>query len=156
MRYYEVAPTKIVRANANSFTYSSNSVLTIGAFVMIPLGKQTLLGVVIKEVARPTYETKEISNPLDIPSLPEQLLQTALWMSNYYHTHLATVFQTILPRGLTKSRRLKQRSSIVHERDRTNFFPTDSFPGPVPKVPETEPQHRSVPAVRQTADRSFH
>ena len=122
MRYYEVAPTKIVRANANSFTYSSNSVLTIGAFVMIPLSKQTLLGVVIKEVARPTYETKEISNPLDIPSLPEQLLQTALWMSNYYHTHLATVFQTILPRGLTKSRRLKQRSSIVHERDRTNFL----------------------------------
>jgi len=122
MRYYEVAPTKIVRANASTFTYASDTPVAIGAFVMIPVGKQTLLGVVVKEVTRPDYATKEISELLNIPNLPLQLVQTAEWMSSYYHSHLATVFQTILPRGLTKSRRYKQRSNLVHERDRTHFL----------------------------------
>ena len=122
MRYYEVAPTKIVRANASTFTYASDTPVAIGACVMIPVGKQTLLGVVVKEVTRPDYATKEISELLNIPNLPLQLVQTAEWMSSYYHSHLATVFQTILPRGLTKSRRYKQRSNLVHERDRTHFL----------------------------------
>jgi len=122
MRYYEVAPTKIVRANASTFTYASDTPVAIGAFVMIPVGKQTLLGVVVKEVTRPDYATKEISELLNIPNLPLQLVQAAEWMSSYYHSHLATVFQTILPRGLTKSRRYKQRSNLVHERDRTHFL----------------------------------
>jgi len=122
MRYYEVAPTKIVRANVNTFTYASNSPLTVGAFVTIPVGKQTLLGVTVKEVTRPDYQTKEISELLDIPALPLPLIQTAEWMSSYYHSHLATVLQTILPRGLTKNRRLKQRPNLLHERDRTHFL----------------------------------
>lgn len=122
MRYYEVAPTKIIRANANTFTYASAEPLSVGSFVMTPVGKQTLIGVIIKEVTRPTYVTKEITQPLAIPSLPLQLVQTAVWMSNYYHTHLATVLQTILPRGLTKTRRVKQRESHTHERDRTHFL----------------------------------
>jgi len=122
MRYYEVAPIKIIRANANTFTYSSHTPLTIGAFVMIPVGKQTLLGIVIEEVARPTYATKEISEPLDIPRLPIQLVQTAEWMSTYYHAHLAIVLQTILPRGITKKRRHKQREQFAHKRDRTHFL----------------------------------
>lgn len=122
MRYYEVAPTKIIRANANVFTYSSEASLAYGSFVMIPIGKQILLGVVIKEVAKPNYATKDISEILNIPTLPTALVKTAEWMSEYYHTHLATVLQTILPRGLTKNRRLKQRERATHERDRTHFL----------------------------------
>lgn len=122
MKYYEVAPTRIIRANANTFTYASNTPLVTGAFVTIPVGKQTLLGVVVKEVTAPDYATKEVSELLDIPSLPTQLVQTAEWMSSYYHAHLATVFQTTLPRGLTKSRRIKQRERLTHERDRTHFL----------------------------------
>jgi len=122
MRYYEVAPTKIIRANASTFTYASVEPLSVGSFVMVPIGKQTLIGVIIKEVAKPSYATKEIAQLLAIPPLPSQLVQTAVWMSSYYHTHLATVLQTILPRGLTKNRRLKQRESHTHERERTHFL----------------------------------
>jgi len=122
MRYYEVAPTKIIRANANVFTYSSETPLRHGSFVMVPIGKQTLLGVVIKEVVKPSYVTKDIAETLNIPTLPAALVKTAEWMSEYYHTHLATVLQTILPRGLTKNRRLKQINHITHERDRTHFL----------------------------------
>lgn len=122
MHYYEVAPTKIIRANADSFTYSCDSVVKIGSFVSISIGKLTLLGVVIREASQPSYVTKPISEILSIPPLPLQLLCTAVWMSEYYHTHLATVLQTVLPRGITKQRRSKTNSPLLIERDRTNFL----------------------------------
>ena len=122
MQYYEVAPTKVIRADAYTFTYSCDSRLPIGSFVSISVGKQTLTGVIYKEVPKPTYATKPIAAILDIPALPLQLLQTATWMSDYYHTHLATVLQTILPRGLTKQRRAKPRLPLEIERERTHFL----------------------------------
>ena len=122
MKYYEVAPTKIVRANANTFTYATDEAVSPGNFVMVPVGKQVLLGVVTAEAAKPSYATREINEILDIPPLPSELLTTALWMSSYYHTHLATVLQTVLPRGLTKKRRHKDSSAPVIERKRINYL----------------------------------
>jgi len=122
MHYYEVAPTKIVRANAHTFTYSSNDALALGSFVQIPIGKQVQLGMVIKEVTKPAYETREVTELLDIPPLPQALITTSLWMSDYYHTHLAQVLQTVLPRGLTKHRRAPRNAASVIKRDRTHFL----------------------------------
>ena len=122
MQYYEVAPTKVIRANAHTFTYSFDSPLAIGSFVSVSVGKQTLTGVVCQKAAKPTYATKPISSVLDIPPLPHELLQTALWMSQYYHTHLSTVLQTVLPRGITKKRRATRKSPLEIQRNRTHFL----------------------------------
>lgn len=122
MRYYEVAPTKIVRANTDVLTYASTSHLAVGGFVTIPVGKQTLLGVVICEVSKPSYETRHIETILDIPSLPIELIKTTLWIASYYHTPLATVLQTVLPRGITKQRRARSSTNSLVHRDRTNFL----------------------------------
>ncbi len=126
MKYYEVAPLKIVRQSANSFTYHSDSTNThcaIGDFVLIPIGKTTQLGLVIKAVARPMYETRAIQERVStIPPLPTQLVTTACWMGDYYNTHLATVLATILPRGLTKKRRPRTESPSYPSRDRTHFL----------------------------------
>ena len=105
MHYYEVAPTKIVKADACVFTYSSQQPLAIGAVVIISIGQQLLTGIVVKKTTKPDFATKEITTILDLPPLPRPLLQTAQWMSNYYIAHLALVLQTILPSGLTKKRR---------------------------------------------------
>lgn len=122
MNYYEVAPTKIVRANSYTFTYSMQDDLSLGSFVTIAVGKQLLLGVVIKKVAKPSYATRDIETVLDLPFLTLELLNTALWMSDYYHTHLATVLQTVLPRGLTKKRRAVPSPPLMIERNRTNYL----------------------------------
>lgn len=122
MNYYEVAPTKIIRANSHTFTYETSQPLMLGSFVMISVGKQLLLGVIINQAAKPTYATREIIEVLDIPPLPSELLTTALWMSRYYHAHLATVLQTVLPRGLTKKRRQKDALSLEINRKRTNYL----------------------------------
>lgn len=121
MYYYEVAPTKVIRASSMVFTYAAESRLSTGQLVMIPVGKQTLLGLIMREVKKPTYDTRLIDTVLDIPALPDELIKTIEWISGYYTTHLATVLQTALPRGVTKKRRLRSLSPSLPERDRTNF-----------------------------------
>lgn len=107
MHYYEVAPNKIVRAGAATFTYSSADTLAVGSIVKVPVGRSSLVGVIIKKVTKPPYETRQIENRIEQISLPQALVETAVWMALYYATPLATVLQTVLPRGLGKTRRAR-------------------------------------------------
>lgn len=119
MFFYEVAPVRIVRANVSTFTYASETELAVGTIVTIEVGKKSLIGVVIKNVTKPTYETKLISSVVVDTPLPESLINLALWLSEYYTTPLATVFQTVLPRGVDKTRRKtanKPRKPTVRKR----------------------------------------
>src|SRR5690606_34662885 len=108
MHYYEVAPNQIIRRQSDVFTYASDKQLSIGQLVAIEVGKKELVGVVMRKVSKPSnFTTKPISSTLELPRLPEPIVQLAVWMGMYYHTHLATVLQTILPRGLHKTRRAR-------------------------------------------------
>ena len=121
MWFYEVAPTKIVRSGVAAFTYHSSDELSVGQIVTIPVGKQTLNGVILKAVAKPEYATKEISSVTEPQSLPTPLIELSLWLSDYYRTPLATVLQTVLPRGLTTNRRVKELKPHESSRDRTQI-----------------------------------
>ena len=124
MQYYEVAPTRIVRAGADVFTYASEAVLQPGHIVRIPIGKQVSLGMVMRSVAAPSFETK-IAEPLPIPPLPKPLVELASWMNTYYQTPLATVLQTVLPRGIDKKRRALTEATLVSHRKRTTIVLND-------------------------------
>lgn len=121
MQYYEVAPTKIVRQGQATFTYCSETKLAVGQLVHIPIGKTTQVGLIMDHAKKPAYGTKHIQDVLPVPPLPLALIHTAAWMSDYYATPLATVLQTILPRGLTKVRRAATTKAPKAHRERTNF-----------------------------------
>ena len=121
MHYYEVSPNQIVRAGSAFFTYASEIPLATGQIVSIEVGKKSLVGVVLRETKKPPYDTKPISSIIEETPLPEPLVRLALWMSEYYATHLATVLQTILPRGIQKNRReQKAIPAYAALRERTN------------------------------------
>jgi primosomal protein N' (replication factor Y) (superfamily II helicase) len=134
MWFYEVAPTKIIRSNANTFTYHSAQQLSVGHLVLIPVGKQQLVGLVIKPVSKPAYETKPIDGVIEITALPRSLVELSLWLADYYHTPLATVLQTVLPRGLTKKRRSKEAQPHVSTRNRTTIVLNDDQTEAVKKI----------------------
>lgn len=121
MHYYEVAPNQIVRTDNETFTYASISPLNLGQLVSIEVGKKHFVGVVLKEVKKPTYETKPIVSVIEETPLPLPLLELAKWLSSYYATHLATTLQTILPRGLQKARRARPAHMASPFRDRTKI-----------------------------------
>lgn len=59
----------------------------------------------MREVPKPSYDTKAIESIVVDTALPASLLKLAEWLSEYYTTPLATVLQTVLPRGVDKKRR---------------------------------------------------
>ncbi|MFZ2991245.1 MAG: primosomal protein N' [Candidatus Saccharimonadales bacterium] len=126
MHYYEVAPNKIIRADASTFTYSCNQTLSIGQIVIIEIGKKSTVGVVIQKVSKPTYKTKDVTTIITDVVLPPQLVSLASWLSSYYASPLANVIQTILPRGIDKKRRLSVKEpQKITKRDRTNILFND-------------------------------
>ena len=119
MNYYEVSPIKLVRSDAHVFTYGSDTPLAIGLIVTISVGTKTLAGVVLKKTTKPSYAVKPILSIVNDTPLPLALLATAAWMSQYYDTHMALVWQTLLPSGITKKRRERTASPLLHQRERT-------------------------------------
>lgn len=122
VKYYEVSPTKIVRTGSDILTYQSPIDLEIGSIVRIPIGKQFGFGVVLRNTQKPSYETKNVVEVIESYPLPNQLLSLATWISKYYATPLATVWQTILPSGLGVKRRTQESPSHSPIRNRTHFL----------------------------------
>ena len=140
MQYYEVAPTQIVRAGSDVFTYASAEPLAIGTIVRVSVGKKLMNGVVMKELrSKPTYETKPIEAVLEHTPLPTTTLSLSTWLSEYYATPLAAVLQTVLPAGLHKDRRNKQRSTPGISRKRTSFVLNEDQQRAVAKINESDP-----------------
>lgn len=121
MKFFEVAPLKIIRAGSAVFTYESDLALQPGHLVTIPVGKKVLHGVVMKEVAKPSYATKPIESVIEDAALPAHIIKIAVWIADYYRTPLATVLQTILPRGLTTKRRGIKNKERRATRNRTTI-----------------------------------
>ncbi|MBR3257019.1 primosomal protein N' [Candidatus Saccharibacteria bacterium] len=103
--FYEVIPTKVFRSGANSLTYSSDFPLEPGQIVLIPLGRSTSVGIVLKRVKKPSFACKPVKKLLYKTPLPSHLLKSLLWLSSYYLSPLPSVASLILPVGVEKSRR---------------------------------------------------
>lgn len=121
MRYYEVAPTQIIRKDSRSFTYASKTELEVGKIVLVEVGKKRIIGIILSEVSKPQYETKEITQEIEQTELPSPLIELCLWISTYYGTHLSLVLQLLLPRGLQKKRREVKEGITAPIRKRTNI-----------------------------------
>jgi primosomal protein N' (replication factor Y) len=85
-----------------SFTYAVNeTVPTVGARVLVPFSGQRLMGVVVRlhdDPPTPGFEIKPIQQILDdAPLLPDELMQLAQWIANYYVAPLGEVLRGMLP-----------------------------------------------------------
>jgi len=121
MHYYEVAPAQIVRPDSTTFTYSHADSLERGLVVLIEVGRKQIPGVVMQKVAKPAYQTKPVVTIIEQTPLPLPLIGLAQWMSDYYVTHLGTVLQTLLPRGVQKTRRERKNTQKDSVRSRTKI-----------------------------------
>lgn len=107
MKYYLIAPAKTFHSSDNLLTYSSETPLEIGQIVEIPLGRQSTIGIVVKNTTQPDFDTKSITKIIYEQPLPKKLVDALFWLSSYYRCPLSTVIQAALPRGITKNRRGK-------------------------------------------------
>ena len=137
MYYIEVAPIKLVRKDAMYFTYHYTEQLPVGCIVKIPIGKTECIGIVIKHINKPRFKTRPISKVIQPIPLPNELIKTAKWMSQYYNTHLAQCLALLLPAGLEKTRRTRQ--AHIHQNIRTlqNHPPTPEQAKAIKKITQS-------------------
>jgi primosomal protein N' (replication factor Y) (superfamily II helicase) len=136
-RYYLINPLAYTGA-ASAFTYHFPGQLEPGRVVQIPIGRRQVLGVVEAEVAQPTFKTKAVTAPLGLPPLPADLLDLATWIVGYYAASPSSVWSTLLPAGLTRSRRVQ--------------LETTPTPGAgLPAVPLTAEQTTALARLRHSA-----
>ena len=103
---FEVIPTKLFRSGANFLTYSSNLPLKPGNIVKIPLGKSSCAGIIKSEFkGKLSFKVKEVEKLLYKTPLPDHLLKSLLWLSEYYLIPAPSVASLFLPIGVEKSRR---------------------------------------------------
>lgn len=98
--FFEVIPTEVYRNGGGALTYSSDSPLLPGQIVLIPLGRRTVLGIVLRPVKNVNFPTKPITKVLHPIPLPEHLLKSALWLAKYYLSPLPNTAELLLPAGL--------------------------------------------------------
>lgn len=122
MKYFEIAPVKIVRADNAILTYQSDMDLHPGQLVEVPVGKKTMVGLVMAQTQQPRYRTKDILSIIEPTPLPKSFIPLVKWIAEYYDTHLATVLQTVLPRGVEKNRRPAKKQPTTSVRNRTNIL----------------------------------
>ncbi|MBR3204063.1 primosomal protein N' [Candidatus Saccharibacteria bacterium] len=125
--FYEVIPTRVFRSGSTTLTYFSDSPLSPGQVVLIPLGKSSCPGIVLKKVKKPSFPCKPIKNILYKTPLPSYLLKSALWLSSYYLSPLPQVASMILPIGVEKRRRKLPNLKLFQEEKQATTNQTDDI-----------------------------
>lgn len=142
--YYEVSPLLHGGLGEFSFTYSSENEIAAGSFVTVPFGQRSSLGIVIKPASKPDFITKLISETHDnLPVLETHTLDIAMWLSEYYTASALSVWQTILPAGLTKKARVGKPTRVT------------TLQAPTSQHPLTVEQEDTLKQLRATNQGSF-
>ena len=96
------------------FTYAVNGVaLVVGARVLVPFSGQRLMGVVVRvhdDAPVGEIEIKPVQQVLDDAALlPDELMQLAKWIAQYYVAPLGEVLRGMLPLGAEVKRHVMYR-----------------------------------------------
>ncbi|MGH7142295.1 MAG: replication restart helicase PriA [Candidatus Saccharimonadales bacterium] len=103
MIYYHVWVRSPLYRGSEALTYRFKAKLKNGSLVVVPLRKQTVLGVVAKSVAKPSFSTKLIISAFNLPPLPITTLGLASWLKLFYPSALGIITQQFLPRVINPS-----------------------------------------------------
>ena len=100
--YYDIAVGLPLR---QCFTYKSKVSIKKGTRVVVPFGKKSIVGIVVKKISNPNSlkGLKEIISIADNHScFDKSIFNTILWASEYYHHPIGEVFFSFMPTLLRK------------------------------------------------------
>lgn len=98
MFYYVIALPLSVSVD---FSYRSSVPVFPGARVLVPLKGKLMLGICLQEHPAGEHRYKEITEVLDdCPVIPEELINLAKWMADYYHSSVGKALFAMLPAKL--------------------------------------------------------
>lgn len=122
MYYYEVWVASQRYHSDKPLTYASQTGLTAGCLVAVELQRQTVLAVVVRQVEKPAFATKEIQRQITEIPLPNTSLKLVKWLQAYYPAGLGNILQAFLPASLLNKPRY-QTTTAVRSKTKTKPLP---------------------------------
>ena len=116
--YYQI----YVKKRKSTYTYSSDKELEIGTYCEVDFAKSKLLGIVIRESKKEDigdFKIKSIDKVLlDIPKIPENILNLAIFINTYYITDFFASLALVGPyekMSLDSIKKLEIKDTVIKE-----------------------------------------
>lgn len=119
MHYHEVWVSSPKYHSDKPLTYSCDKCLPPGTLVVVPMQRNMVVAIVIKEVTKPQFATKAILRRIDNRPLPPQLIMLASWLRDYYPAPFGQIISLLLPASLTT----KTRDDVYMSKDKSPEVP---------------------------------
>ncbi len=136
MFYYEVLVGDASFHGSKPLTYSYDQKLKIGAVVRISLKDRSALGIIAREVTKPTFTTKPVSASSTGISVPKETLSMISWLASYYPAPFGAIVRQFLPPNTVFPKKIEPAES--------------QRPTPISLPPLTEDQERAIQLVNQS------
>lgn len=104
--YYEVYVASQRYQKREPLTYSFDESLKRGDVIEVPLGKNTVVAVVVRLTKKPDFVTKPIYKKIESAGIPDELIGLTEWLSDYYACGIGPVTNLMLPASLKNLKRI--------------------------------------------------
>ncbi|MCX6728031.1 MAG: primosomal protein N' [Candidatus Saccharibacteria bacterium] len=104
MKYYQTLVTSSSYYGKEALTYSSPNALALGSIVLVPLRATQSSAIIIKEVTKPSFASKEVIRLLVEAPIPRASLQLLAWMQNFYPSASSVAASLFVPSSLMPSK----------------------------------------------------
>ncbi|GAC1388338.1 MAG: hypothetical protein NVSMB37_8480 [Candidatus Saccharimonadales bacterium] len=111
--YYEILVASQRYHGTDTLTYDSDVVLKTNQVVVVPLQKESVVGVVKNSVNKPHFTTKSITFSLDV-TVPDATFTVIDWLITYYPAPLGAIMQLFLPSVLAHPIKQKTPTEIAN------------------------------------------
>lgn len=106
MNFWEIAVADNAYHGHEPLTYSSEEPLKHGSIVRIALRSKPVLGVAIRQVSKPSFKVKPITEHLILPPIPSPHLKLMEWLRSYYPAPYGVITSLFLPSDFPKKIKL--------------------------------------------------
>ncbi|MFA5004195.1 MAG: primosomal protein N' [Candidatus Saccharimonadales bacterium] len=115
MHYYEVLVGDMQYHGHDALTYSAAAEVSLRSIVVVGLRARQVVGVVVKEVSKPSFAVKPLTRKLaESAPLPAQTLELLLWLKGYYPAPLGAIVRQFLPGNVVKPKQVVSNSSATN------------------------------------------
>ena len=111
MQYYKILVASNKYHGNTALTYSSETPLTVGQVVLVPLRTARVTGVVISEDTTPTFMVKPVIGVQIREPVPKECLSLLTWLGAYYPSSSSSLISLFVPATLKLSEN-KQPSAL--------------------------------------------
>jgi len=143
MHYYEILVGDMQYHGSEALTYSSETPVAVGGIVRMSLRSRSVLGIVVKEVTKPSFPVKPLAAAAPYPPLPAESLALLEWIREYYPAPLGAVVRLFVPATESFPKNLSD-------------YPTIRLSDSAPLPPLTPDQEKALRAINDPGSYLLH